>query len=72
VNFSRSTQSSTAPPTISMVQTIQTLNSTPLMMLWNAAPSAAAGRKAISTPMMKRRGPSCESAPIAIAHSRWK
>ena len=31
LSFSRSTHSSTAPPTISIVQTIQTLNSTPLM-----------------------------------------
>ena len=54
LEIERSTHSSTAPPTISVMQTIQTLNSTPLMKPCASAPITAAGRNAISTPMTKR------------------
>ena len=67
-----STHSRIAPPTISMKQTTQTLNSMPLMKLCPAAPMIAAGRNAISTPMTKRRAEGSLNMPIAIRHSRPK
>src|SRR5882757_1996613 len=42
----RSTHSRTAPPTMRVKQTIQTLNKTDLMKSWASAPTTAAGRNA--------------------------
>ena len=55
-----------APPTISVKQTIQTLNSIALMKSWASAPTIAAGRNAISTPMTKRRAAGSLNMPIAM------
>ena len=66
----RSTHSSTAPPTISVKQTIQTLNSTHLMKSCAIAPTTAAGRKASRMPITKRRAAGSLNMPIASCHKR--
>ena len=54
------------------MQTIQTLNSTSLMIRYAKAPITAAGRNAMSTPIVNRRASGSLGSASAIFHSRTK
>ncbi len=47
-------------------------NSTDLMKPWATAPITAAGRKASTMPITKRRAPGLVGSSIATRRKRWK